>query len=72
MLVVSSKIGDSLQIGEGITVRVLDIQNGRVRLGIEAPKATAIKRACARIAEKKSAVKKDLDNSMSKSDTISR
>ena len=62
MLVVSSKVGDSLQIGDGITVRVLDIQNGRVRLGIEAPKTVAIKRAGVRISEKKAQTKKDLDN----------
>ncbi len=62
MLVVSSKVGDSLQIGDGITVRVLDIQNGRVRLGIEAPRTVAIKRAGVRISEKKAQTKKDLDN----------
>ncbi len=62
MLVVSSKVGDSLQIGDGITVRVLDIQNGRVRLGIEAPRTAAIKRAGVRISEKKAQTKKDLDN----------
>ena len=62
MLVVSSKVGDSLQIGDGITVRVLDIQNGRVRLGIEAPRTVAIKRAGVRISEKKALTKKDLDN----------
>ncbi len=62
MLVVSSKVGDSLQIGDGITVRVLDIQNGRVRLGIEAPKTTAIKRAGVKISEKKAQAKKVLDN----------
>lgn len=62
MLVVSSKVGDSLQIGDGITVRVLDIQNGRVRLGIEAPRTVAIKRAGVRISEKKAQTKKNLDN----------
>lgn len=37
MLVLSRKVGESVVIGGGIVVRVLDAGRGRVRLGVEAP-----------------------------------
>lgn len=37
MLVLSRKIGERVQIGENVIVRVLEISGGRVRLGFEAP-----------------------------------
>ncbi|QDP41279.1 carbon storage regulator CsrA [Radiobacillus deserti] len=38
MLVLTRKIGDSIQIGEHIEVKVLSIDGEQVKLGIEAPK----------------------------------
>ncbi len=37
MLVLSRKIGESIQIAGGIRVTVTEIRGGRVRLSIEAP-----------------------------------
>ena len=44
MLVLSRHKNESIQIGGGITVVVVDIRGDRVRLGIEAPRDTSIHR----------------------------
>ncbi len=44
MLVISQKKGDKIQLGSGITISVLEVKGGKVRLGIEAPKDVEIKR----------------------------
>ena len=44
MLVVSRKIGERILIGEQITVTVVKVSNGGVRIGIEAPAEMAIVR----------------------------
>ena len=45
MLVLSRKEAEAIQIGGGITVRVLDVRRGRVRLGIEAPESVRVRRS---------------------------
>jgi carbon storage regulator len=42
MLVLSRKFGEKIQIGEDITVTVVDIDRGKIRLGIEAPRDVPI------------------------------
>lgn len=37
MLVLSRKLGEKILIGENICVTVVDIDRGKIRLGIEAP-----------------------------------
>jgi carbon storage regulator len=44
MLVLSRKTGETICIGSGITVSVLGIQGGRVRLGLSAPAKVPIHR----------------------------
>jgi carbon storage regulator len=44
MLVLSRKLTESICIGEGITVTILEVRQGRVRLGIDAPSAVRIQR----------------------------
>ena len=44
MLVVSRKIGERIFIGDKVTVTVVKIGNGAVRIGIEAPPEMAIVR----------------------------
>ncbi len=44
MLVLSRKPGEKVQIGNGITLTVLSMQRGRIRLGIEAPEQIFIYR----------------------------
>jgi carbon storage regulator len=38
MLVLSRKLDESIVIDKRITVRILEIRGGQIRLGIEAPK----------------------------------
>ena len=42
MLLLTRKVGDAIVIDGRITVKVIDIQGGRVQLGIEAPKEVKI------------------------------
>jgi len=42
MLVLSRKLGEKIQIGEDITITVVDIDRGKIRLGIEAPRDVPI------------------------------
>lgn len=44
MLVLNRKIGEKLKIGDDITVAIIDIHGNQVRVGIAAPKDTAIHR----------------------------
>ena len=37
MLILTRKLGEALKLGQGITLRVIDIKGGQVRLGIDAP-----------------------------------
>ncbi len=44
MLVLSRKRGESIVIGNGITVTVVDVKGDRVRLGFDAPAEVSIHR----------------------------
>ncbi len=37
MLVLTRKLGEVIRVGESVTVRVLEVKGGHVRLGVEAP-----------------------------------
>ena len=43
MLVISQKTGDKIQLGGGITISVLEVKAGKVRLGIDAPREVSVK-----------------------------
>jgi len=45
MLVLTRKKSESIVIGEGVTITIVQIGDGRVRLGIEAPKQVPIIRS---------------------------
>lgn len=45
MLVLQRKVGERICIGEDITVTVVDVRGGRVRLGLVAPASVHIDRA---------------------------
>jgi carbon storage regulator len=38
MLILSRKIEEEIRLGENITIKVLAIHNGQVKIGIEAPR----------------------------------
>lgn len=44
MLCLTRKAGQSIVIGDGITVRVLQVNGAIVRIGVEAPKGVPIDR----------------------------
>ena len=44
MLVLSRKKGESIVVRDEIVVTVVDLRNGKVRLGIEAPKEIPVHR----------------------------
>jgi carbon storage regulator len=44
MLILSRKLGEKVVIGDNITVTVVDIDRGKVRLGFEAPRDIQINR----------------------------
>lgn len=45
MLVLSRKAGESIMIGDNIVITVTRVDNHRVKLSIEAPRDTTIRRA---------------------------
>jgi carbon storage regulator len=44
MLVLSRKLGEKIQISENITITVLEIDRGKIRLGIDAPRSVTVLR----------------------------
>ena len=44
MLILTRRIGESLMIGDDITVTVLGVKGNQVRLGVNAPKKIAVRR----------------------------
>ncbi len=44
MLILTRKMGESLKIGDEVTVTVLGTKGNQVRLGVEAPKEVAVHR----------------------------
>jgi carbon storage regulator len=44
MLVLSRKLGEQIYVGESIRITVVDIDRGKIRLGIEAPPGVVILR----------------------------
>jgi carbon storage regulator len=45
MLVLTRRIGEAIVLGKDVTIRVVQVDGGRVRLGISAPEGVAVNRA---------------------------
>ena len=45
MLVLSRRVGESIVIGDDVTVTVLDVRGDVVRVGIDAPRSVTVHRA---------------------------
>ncbi|WP_287030011.1 carbon storage regulator CsrA [Pseudomonas sp. UBA6310] len=44
MLILTRRVGETILIGDDITITVMGIKGGQVRIGIDAPKDVAIAR----------------------------
>ena len=44
MLILTRRVGETLVIGDGISVTVLSVKGGQVRLGVNAPKEVPVHR----------------------------
>ncbi|KAE9527805.1 MULTISPECIES: carbon storage regulator CsrA [Testudinibacter] len=44
MLILTRKIGESLLIGEDISISVLSVRGNQVKIGVDAPKEVAVHR----------------------------
>ncbi len=44
MLVLTRKMGDGIVIGDDITIKIIEIKGGAIRIGIDAPKECKIYR----------------------------
>jgi carbon storage regulator CsrA len=44
MLILTRRIGETLMVGDEVTVTVLDVKGNQVRIGVNAPKSVAVHR----------------------------
>ena len=44
MLILSRKLGESIHVGDSVTVTVLGVARGQVKIGIEAPRELGVHR----------------------------
>lgn len=44
MLILTRRVGESLMVGEDITITVLGVKGNQVRIGVNAPKDVAVHR----------------------------
>ena len=44
MLILTRRVGEAVQVGDNVIVRILDVKGGQVRIGFEVPKEVAVMR----------------------------
>ena len=69
MLILTRRVGESLRIGDEVSVTVLGIKGSQVRIGVNAPKSVSVHReeVYDRINEEKSKNSKDIQKNHEKS-----
>ena len=69
MLILTRRVGESLRIGDEVTVTVLGIKGSQVRIGVNAPKSVSVHReeVYDRINEEKSKNSEDIQKNPEKS-----
>lgn len=69
MLILTRRVGESLRIGDEVTVTVLGIKGSQVRIGVNAPKSVSVHReeVYDRINEEKSKNSEDIQKNPKKS-----
>ncbi len=45
MLVLSRRVGESVMIGDDVTITILDVRSDVIRIGIDAPRSVPVNRA---------------------------
>lgn len=45
MLVLSRRVGESIVIGDDVTITILEVRSDGIRIGVEAPRSIAVHRA---------------------------
>jgi carbon storage regulator len=64
MLILNRKEGESIIIGDNVEIRILEVQDGKIKIGIDAPKEVSILRKevyDSVIEENKNAITNDTD-----------
>ena len=44
MLILTRRVGETLMIGDDVTITILGVRGGQIRVGVNAPKNTAVHR----------------------------
>lgn len=44
MLILTRRIGESIRIGDDVTVRILGVSGNQIRIGVDAPKSVEVHR----------------------------
>lgn len=44
MLILTRRIGEKIMIGDDVSIAILDVRNGQVRIGVDAPKEIPVHR----------------------------
>ncbi len=44
MLILTRRVGESIKVGDDVTVRVLEVKGNQIRVGVAAPKSIAVHR----------------------------